>query len=132
MPESTAGTAGSRAVRPRPGGSGTCNRLNQAATSAVVMKNQSVGRSWEVAASLEKRFDNGFYAKVAYDYGQAKNTVDPGSIALGTWQGVAIVDDPNNPGLHWSTNSPGHRFFAADGLRAGLVQVRPDHPVGVL
>ncbi len=93
------------------GGSGTCNRINNNATSAIVMKNESVGRAWNLGGSLERRFDNGLFAKVAYDYGEAKNTVNPGSIALGTWQNIAIVDDPNNPGLHWSADSPGHRFF---------------------
>lgn len=94
------------------GGTGTCNRINNVATSAIVMKNESVGRAWNLGGSLERRFGAGLFAKVAYDYGQSKNTVDPGSIALGTWQSIAIVDDPNNPGLHWSGNSPGSRFFA--------------------
>jgi hypothetical protein len=93
------------------GGSGTCNRINNAATSAIVMKNQSVGRAWNAGGSLEKRWQSGFYAKVAYDYGVSKNTVDPGSIALGSWQNIAIVNDPNNPGLHYSSFSPGSRYF---------------------
>jgi hypothetical protein len=95
------------------GGSGNCTRINNNVTSAVVLKNQSVGRAWNIGGSLEKRWQSGFYAKVAYDYGQSKNTVDPGSIALGSWQNIAIVNDPNNPGLGFSFNSPGGRYFAA-------------------
>ena len=94
------------------GGTGTCARINNVVTSAVVLKNQSVGRAWNAGAALERRFQGGFFAKVAYDYGESKNTVDPGSIALGSWQNIAIVNDPNNPGLAYSLNSPGHRFFA--------------------
>ena len=99
------------------GGSGTCARINNVATSAVVMKNQSVGRAWNIGGALERRFQSGLFAKVAYNYGEAKNTVDPGSIALGTWQGIAIVNDPNNPGLGYSFNSPGHRVFATVAYR---------------
>ncbi|MGQ0702778.1 MAG: carboxypeptidase regulatory-like domain-containing protein, partial [Gemmatimonadales bacterium] len=94
------------------GGTGNCTRINNAATSAIVLKNQSVGRAWNIGGSLERRWQSGFFAKVAYDYGEAKNTVDPGSIALGSWQNIAIVEDPNNPGLGNSFNWPGHRFFA--------------------
>ena len=94
------------------GGSGTCNRINNAVTSAIVLKNQSVARAWNLGGALERRWQSGFYAKVAYDYGESKNTVDPGSIALGSWQNIAIVNDPNNPGLDYSLNSPGHRYFA--------------------
>jgi outer membrane receptor for ferrienterochelin and colicin len=93
----------------------TNNRLpdNQEISNAIVMKNQNVGRSWNLAGSLERAFDNGFYAKVAYAYGESKNTVDPGSIAFGSWSSNAHSADPNNPGLGFSLNSPGHRFFTA-------------------
>ncbi len=93
------------------GGSGTCNRINNVVTSAIVMKNQSVGRAWNIGATLERRFRSGFHAKVGYDYGESKNTVDPGSIALGSWQNVAITHDPNNPALAFSSFSPGSRVF---------------------
>jgi hypothetical protein len=49
--------------------------------------------------------------KGAYSYGEAKNTVDPGSIALGSWTSNSIAGDPNNPALGFSGSSPGHRFF---------------------
>jgi outer membrane receptor protein involved in Fe transport len=92
---------------------GVQQRLNCNVPNAIVLKNQSVGRSWNVAGSLEKAFAGGFYAKAAYSYGESKNTVDPGSIAAGSWTGNAIVRDPNNPGLGFSANSPGHRAFLA-------------------
>jgi len=81
------------------------------------MKNQNVGRSWNVDASLERPFDNGLFIKAAYNYGVAKNTIDPGSIASGSWNGNFQSGDPNNPGLAYSQNSPGHRFFIATSYR---------------
>jgi outer membrane receptor protein involved in Fe transport len=89
----------------------TSNRINANVQDAVVMKNQSVGRSWLGSLSLEKHFKGGL-VKAAYSYGQSKNTVDPGSIAFGSWNGNAHPGDANNPGLAFSSASPGHRVFA--------------------
>lgn len=90
------------------------NRVNSNISSAVVLQNQNVGRSWNVAASASKTLANGFLMKGAYSYGEARNTVDPGSIALGSWNNNPHPSDPNNPPLAFSANSPGHRvFFAA-------------------
>ena len=49
--------------------------------------------------------------KTAYSYGEAENTIDPGSIAAGSWQNNPHAADPNNPGLGISAQAPGHRFF---------------------
>jgi len=89
----------------------TSNRINSNITSAVVLKNQNIGKTWNLAFTLEKPFANGFYAKGAYSYGEAKNTVDPGSIAFGSWNNNQHAGDPNNPGLGFSFASPGHRVF---------------------
>ncbi len=96
---------------------GPCaNRINNAAgnvvSTNVVLKNQSVGRSWNLAATVEKRFQAGFWLKTAYSYGEAKNTVDPGSIATGSFTSNQISGDPNRAPLAFSANSPGHRYFA--------------------
>jgi hypothetical protein len=101
---------------------GPCsNRINNAAGNVVVrnivMKNQNIGRSSNIDFSLEKPFSNGLFVKTAYNYGVAKNTIDPGSIASGSWNGNPIYNDPNNPGLAYSANSPGHRFFLATSYR---------------
>ncbi|MCI0698227.1 carboxypeptidase regulatory-like domain-containing protein [candidate division KSB1 bacterium] len=95
----------------------TSNRINNApgnqVSNAIVLKNQNVGRSWNLAASLEKPFSSGFFAKVAYNYGEAKNTVDPGSIAFGSWNNNQHAGDPNNPGLAFAGTSAGPRILAA-------------------
>ena len=81
--------------------------------NATVLKNQNIGRSWHASVAFEKNFRAGF-AKAGYSYGEAKNTVDAGSIAAGSWTANAQAGDPNNPGLGYGSNSPGHRvFFAA-------------------
>ena len=97
-------------TRPRWTGS---NRINSNVSSAVVLQNQSVGRSWNISGSATKTLSNGFLLKGAYSYGEAKNTVDPGSIALGSWNNNQHPGDPNNPPLAFSSNSPGHRMFVA-------------------
>jgi len=97
------------------------NRINNTEANSVarniVMKNQNVGRSYNISGSLERPFSNGLFIKTAYNYGQAKNTIDPGSIGSGSWNGNAQSNDPNNPGLSYSANSPGHRFFLAMSYR---------------
>jgi hypothetical protein len=91
------------------------NRINNVAgnqiTNNIVLLNQNVGRSWNAAFSLTRPMVHGVTFKTAYSYGEAKNTVDPGSIASGSWTNNPIVTDPNDPSLGFSANSPGHRFF---------------------
>jgi hypothetical protein len=81
-------------------------------STAVVLKNENVGRGWNVAATLEKQYHNGLWIKGFYSYGVAKNTIDPGSIATGSFNANAISGDPNLAPLAFSSASPGHRFFA--------------------
>lgn len=118
-PDSRSRWVGPSCANPTPG---PCqNRINNAAGNVVVrnivMKNENVGRSSNIDASLEKPFSSGLFVKAAYNYGVAKNTIDPGSIASGSWNGNPQYDDPNNPGLGYSANSPGHRFFLATSYR---------------
>ena len=65
---------------------------------------------------MKKTFRSGF-VQAAYNYGEAKNAFDPGSIASGSWTGNQMSADPNNPGLSYSINSPGHRFFISGNYR---------------
>jgi len=92
------------------------NRINPAVANAVVLKNQDVGKAWHISGALQRSLKAGFL-KAAYSYGEAKNTVDPGSIAFGSWNNNQHADDPNNPGLAFSAASPGHRFFLAGSYR---------------
>ena len=94
----------------------TSNRIHANVSNATVIKNQDVGKSWNLAASLSKTYRQGFF-RTAYSYGENKNTVDPGSIAYGSWTANQISGDPNNPGLGYSPTSPGHRFFVTGSYR---------------
>ena len=93
----------------------TVNRINNVpgnqVTAAIVMKNQDIGRNWNVAFSASKPMWHGLSLRTAYSYGEAKNTIDPGSTANASWNSNPTPNDPNNPGLGFSTASPGHRFY---------------------
>lgn len=91
----------------------TGNRINSFIDNAIVLKNQNDGYTWSMSGSLEKPFSDNWYAKVAYSYGEGKNTIDPGSIAFGSWNNNQHSGNPNNPGLGFSAASPDHRVFAA-------------------
>ena len=98
----------------------TANRINNVAgnqvSNATVMKNQNVGRSWNAVFSARKNMTYGMLA-TGYNYGESKNTVDPGSIAFGSWSANQHSNDPNNPGLAFAGASPGHRFFLTGSYR---------------
>jgi len=97
---------------------GPCvNRINNAVGNQIieniVLQNQGIGRSWNIATSVSKNLSHGFAFKGGYSYGESRNTIDPGSIASGSYLNNAVVVDPNNPVLALSTNSPSYRVFFA-------------------
>jgi hypothetical protein len=93
----------------------TNNRIYSNISNAVVLKNQSVGRSWNAAVTLARVQASGLSFRSSYSYNVSENTVDAGSIAAGSWNSNPHSGDPNNPGLSYSVpfgGSLGHRFFA--------------------
>ena len=90
-------------------------RLNNAPgniiTNAFVLKNQNIGKSWNLSTSLSKTMWHGLSLRGAWSYGEAQNTIDPGSTASSTFANNQIVNDPNNPGLGYSAYTQGHRVF---------------------
>jgi hypothetical protein len=89
------------------------NTTGNQVTAAIVMKNQDIGRNWNIAFSASKPMWHGLALRTAYSYGEAKNTIDPGSTANASWNSNPTPGDPNNPGLGYSNASPGHRVFVA-------------------
>jgi hypothetical protein len=89
------------------------NRIHSHVANAIVLKNQNVGRSWNFSTSAERSLRDGLWVKTAYSYGEAKNTVDPGSIAFGSWNNNQHSGTPNNPGLGYAGGTAGHRLFLA-------------------
>ena len=94
-------------------GAGVGNRLYTKLDNAVILKNQNVGYSYNISATLEKNFGMGRFVKLGYNYGIAKNTIDPGSIAFGSWNNNQHSSNPNNPGVGFSGNTALNRVFAA-------------------
>jgi outer membrane receptor protein involved in Fe transport len=99
--------------RPRWSTASNANRVYPNVVGAYLLKNTSDGDSYTYSVSLEKAFQNGFFTKFAYNYGQARGNFDPGSIAQGNWTSNAQNGNPNTPGTGFSSFSPGHRAFAA-------------------
>jgi hypothetical protein len=91
------------------------NRIHSHVANAIVLKNQNKGYSWSISGSLEKTFQAGLWIKAAYNYGVAKNTIDAGSIAFGSWNNNQHRGDPNNPGVAFSQQ--GHRLFVSGTYR---------------
>ncbi|GMU87294.1 MAG: cell envelope biogenesis protein OmpA [Ignavibacteriales bacterium] len=91
----------------------TGNKINSKIDNAIVLKNQDQGYYYNISASLEKPLADNWYLKAGYNYGVAKNTVDAGSIAFGSWNGNQHSGNPNNPGASFSANNPGSRLFVA-------------------
>jgi hypothetical protein len=94
----------------------TSNKINANVADNTVLGNENSGYSWHASVSLTKRFSQGML-KAAYSYGQSKNTVDPGSIAFGSWTGNWISGDPNNPPVANSDQFPGNRVFITGSYR---------------
>lgn len=106
--------------RPRYGASGltgsTANnavRINDNVVNAIYLTNQNQGTNLNLTVSLDKKFSNGLFARFAYNYGQAKNLVDAGSIASGSWNGITSVNGNNRPDLAFSNNDQRHRVIGA-------------------
>ncbi|NOT26644.1 MAG: TonB-dependent receptor [Acidobacteria bacterium] len=96
--------------------SGPCvNRINNAAgnqvTATIVMKNQSVGNSWNMSGTLSKALYHGLTLKGSYSYGDGHNTIDPSTTAASSFNLNQHASDPNNPGLGRSQSAQGHRVF---------------------
>ena len=82
-----------------------------------VIKNQDQNHSQNISGSVTKNMTRGFSFKGGFNYGVSRSLVEPSSTAGSSWAGTfqGIVNDPNNPALAYSQNSPGKRvFFAAN------------------
>jgi Carboxypeptidase regulatory-like domain len=97
---------------------GPCNlRLNNAPgdqiTNNFVIKDQNQNRSQNISGSVTKTMTKGFAFRGGFNYGVSKSLVEPSSTASSSWAGTfqGIVNDPNNPQLAYSQNSPGKRVF---------------------
>ncbi|MFZ6012273.1 MAG: TonB-dependent receptor, partial [Bacteroidota bacterium] len=97
----------------RPRYTPTNPKVNANAVNAIVMNNTDRGFSRSLSVKIEKPFTKGFTALAAYNFGVAKNTIDPGSIASGSWNNNQVYYDPNNPMSAYSNSDQRHRVIAS-------------------
>jgi hypothetical protein len=93
-------------------------RLNDPIVQALVLDNTNRGYSWSITGQLQKTFDRGFYANVAYTFTDSRDlNSQSGSTAGGLFTGNQIVGDLNNPTLSYSSNLTPHRVVASASYR---------------
>lgn len=92
-------------------------RINNNVVNAIYLTNQNEGSAYTLTASLEKKFSNGLFTRFAYNFGEAKNLVDPGSIASGSWNGIQSTRGNNDPDLAFTSNDQRHRVLGAVSYR---------------
>ncbi|TGE07928.1 TonB-dependent receptor [Hymenobacter fodinae] len=84
------------------------------AFNTVVLYNRHQGYYLSGTAKLEKRFDNGLFASVAYVRTQQKVLFDGGGDQLlNTWSGTPIVNNSNDPELSYSGFAVPDRVIAS-------------------
>jgi hypothetical protein len=76
-------------------GAGGATLANPNISDAILFRNTNKGYSYFVTGQLQKQFDNGFMASVAYTYGKSKSVNDGGSIAQSIWRDRQVQGDPN-------------------------------------
>jgi len=81
--------------------------------NAIYLTNTDEGTAYTATFQLEKRFQKGLFARVAYNYGSAMDLINAGSIASGSWNGNATVNGNNRADLAFSNNDQRHRFLGA-------------------
>lgn len=88
-------------------------RINDNVTGAYYLTNENEGNAYTITTSLEKKFTHGWFAKVAYNYGSAKNLVDASTIASGSYISIPNVNGPNHPDLGFTQFDQRNRFLGA-------------------
>jgi len=93
------------------------NRLNTFITSNIVLQNSNQDDAFQFTAQLQRAFGESsfgtWFAQLAYTYSVSRNTNNPGSIALGSWTGNAVSNNPNRPELGFSSADIPHRIIAS-------------------
>ncbi|MGI4885388.1 MAG: carboxypeptidase regulatory-like domain-containing protein [Janthinobacterium lividum] len=94
-------------------GAGGATAANPNISDAILMKNTNKGYSYALTAQLQKTFNNGVYASVAYTYSDSRSVNDGGSIAQSIWRDRSISGDPNAEALSYSQYLAQHRVIGS-------------------
>ena len=86
-------------------------------SDAILMRNTNKGYSYAITGQLQKSFNSGFYASVAYTYSDSRSVNDGGSIAQSIWRDRSVSGDPNSDALSYSSFLQQHRFIASASYR---------------
>ncbi len=99
---------------PIPGGPPiSANTLNSPnITDAILFRNTKKGYSYFVTGQLQKSFDNGLMASIAYTYGKSMSVNDGGSIAQSIWRDRSVQGDPNADELGFANFYQPHRVIS--------------------
>lgn len=93
-------------------GAGGATLTNPNISNAILFKNTNKGYSYFVTAQLQKQFNSGFMASVAYTYSKSKSVNDGGSIAQSIWRDRSVQGDPNANELGYSNFYQPHRIIS--------------------
>lgn len=99
--------------RPIYGFTDGANRINSNITDATVMTNTNLGYSYSFTWQLQKSFQKGLFAMVAYNYGLSKNVVDGNTQHYLSFQNIHSVRGNNYPDLGFSLEDRRHRLIAS-------------------
>jgi len=80
---------------------------------AIVMRNSNKGYSYTLTGQLQKSFNNGIAASLAYTYADARDVSIQGSTPFPLWATRAISGNPNEQNLSYSQFLQSHRVIAS-------------------
>jgi hypothetical protein len=80
--------------------SGQASTTTGSAWNPIMLTNGNKGYYWSLTAQLQKQFNKGFSAMIAYTQSDAKVLYDgSGDQLINTWQNTQITGNPNDPQL---------------------------------
>jgi hypothetical protein len=78
--------------------SGQASTTTGSAWNPIMLTNGNKGYYWSLSAQLQKQFNNGLAASIAYTQSDAKVLYDgSGDQLINTWQNTQITGNPNDP-----------------------------------
>jgi len=84
--------------------SGQVSSTGNNAFNAIVLTNAKKGYYWSATAKLEKQFNNGLFASLAYVRSDQRIRYDgSGDQLINTWSLTPVVNNANNPALSYSS-----------------------------
>jgi hypothetical protein len=105
--------------RPLYPGTGTARTsIDPSYTNVILLENTSRGYAYNLTAQLQRPFENGFNANIAYTFGESKD-VNPttSSQAISNWRFTPNVRGANNPELAYANFDIRHRIIGSISYR---------------